>query len=384
MRRNFVKTQEEYESDLYEKHPAYKLLSKYNGAHKRVEILCDKGHHWFVDASDALRNNCGECYKRFKYNQKTNDDFISELVNKCIPVIPLEEYKGARKKIKFQCCADKEHIFEKSPSELLHKSKGCPFCNTIKGAEKHRVNSLKHDNLFSNVHPKLISLLEDKSLADKYSFGSTKVVSWICPTCQSQIQKSFKSVSHSGLQCSYCSNWQSYPNNFMYSVLMQLGIEFQREFCPKWADRKRYDFYFSYQGKEYIVEMDGGFHYVQTNLEYSDLKTVQKTDSLKDSLAKEYEIEMIRINCFYYRINERFNFIKENVLKSRLGSIFDLSTVDFSKADKYACIPSYSKVAELWNSGMQDFSEIAKILKYNIASIYRIFKKCKELNLINE
>lgn len=93
---------------------------------------------------------------------------------------------------------------------------------------------------------------------------------------------------------------------------------------------------------------------------------------------------MIRINCFYDRVEDRCNFIKKNILISELNTIFDLTNIDFQRADKYACIPAYTKVSELWNSGVHDFSEIAEILKYNITSIYRIFKKCKELNLIKE
>lgn len=49
-------------------------------------------------------------------------------------------------------------------------------------------------------------------------------------------------------------------------------------------------------------------------------------------MAKEHGIEMIRINCYYSRLE----YIKKNILKSKLAELFDLSDFDWGKCDEKA------------------------------------------------
>ena len=72
--------------------------------------------------------------------QKTNEQYIKELKNINPNVIPLEEYKGAKNKIKHQCdiCG---HIWEVTPSHLLCGTH-CPNCdNKLRSKKIHKKQS---------------------------------------------------------------------------------------------------------------------------------------------------------------------------------------------------------------------------------------------------
>ena len=159
------KTHEEFVQELGIAHPTYKMIGKYQNAKTKVDILCDKGHLWQPTPTDALRCSCGECNKLFKYNQKTTDDLIRELKEKEIKAFPLEEYKGAREKILFQCLECEDHKFQSSPDNLLNKTQRCPICASKDGGEKHRRTLLTKNNMFANVHPEYVDCLVDKNNA---------------------------------------------------------------------------------------------------------------------------------------------------------------------------------------------------------------------------
>ena len=85
-------------------------------------------------------------------------------------------------------------------------------------------------------------------------------------------------------------------------------------------------------------------------------------DKYKQDLAIEHGIKVIRIDCNYYGIYQRKDYITENIKKSEINSILDLSTVNYDEADIFALQPSYKRVCEMWDSGVHDLNEIAKNL----------------------
>ena len=108
-----------------------------------------------------------------------------------IKAFPLEEYKGAREKILFQCLECEDHKFQSSPDNLLNKTQRCPICASKDGGEKHRRTLLTKNNMFANVHPEYVDCLVDKNNAYEYSYGSNKIVSWLCPNCNKIFEKPF-------------------------------------------------------------------------------------------------------------------------------------------------------------------------------------------------
>ena len=377
------KTHEEFVQELGIAHPTYKMIGKYQNAKTKVDILCDKGHLWQPTPTDALRCSCGECNKLFKYNQKTTDDLIRELKEKEIKAFPLEEYKGAREKILFQCLECEDHKFQSSPDNLLNKTQRCPICASKDGGEKHRRTLLTKNNMFANVHPEYVDCLVDKNNAYEYSYGSNKIVSWLCPDCNKIFEKPFCEIDRNGFSCPFCSKWKSYPNNFMSSILQQLKIDFIPEYSPDWIKPRKFDFYFMLNNQEYIIEMDGAFHYIERQKSQMTLDEVLSIDKYKQDLAIEHGIKVIRIDCNYYGIYQRKDYITENIKKSEINSILDLSTVNYDEADIFALQPSYKRVCEMWDSGVHDLNEIANQFKVDYTTVLRCLKYGEELGICN-
>ena len=132
--------------------------------------------------------------------------------------------------------------------------------------------------------------------------------------------------------CHACSKSRSYPNKFVYWFLKQTGIEFVSEYSPEWSGRYRYDFYFKNHDVEYVIEVDGLDHFNEHTRNDKTLEDILKIDRMKDDMAREHQLRMIRLDCRYSNRDYIINSIK----KSELSSIFDLSQIDWNK-----CISSW-------------------------------------------
>ena len=110
--------------------------------------------------------------------------------------------------------------------------------------------------------------------------------------------------------------------------------------------------FISKDNKKYIVEMDGGLGHGNRTYTKSDKSKDEllDIDKIKDLLAKEHDIEVIRINCDYGS-NDRYSFILNEVLNSKLSSILNLSLIDFKKSNILSQQSLLLKTVELWNDG---------------------------------
>lgn len=138
---------------------------------------------------------------------------------------------------------------------------------------------------------------------------------------------------HSG-SCKACSMSRSYPSKFVYWFLKQLGLEFVTEFSPEWSGRYRYDYYFkTNNGDEYVIEVDGLDHYNEnTRNDRLTLDNIQAVDEMKESLAHDHGISMIRLDCRYSNRDYIVNSIKSSIL----SELFDLNNIDWN-----LCIKSF-------------------------------------------
>lgn len=244
---------------------------------------------------------------------------------------------GRRKHYKCRCLKDGyEYIISEAD---FKKSKGCPVC-----AGK-RVFVGYND--LATTNPEIIKFLFNKEDGYKYTKGSSKFIWAMCPHCgYKKYIKIEELVYNNGLLCPQCSDGFSYPNKFAYNVFKQLHkqyISYDSEYSPDWAGRMRYDNHIVLKdGRELIVEMDGGFHYNDFG------KRSAQNDKIKDFLANEHGITIIRINCFYNKIIDRFNFIKNNFINS-LKQYFDLSNVDWDFANESGISNRLIKIVNYYN-----------------------------------
>ena len=268
---------------------------------------------------------------------------IGDIVNDVIVLEQLyiksnrKNQKGKTKHYRCKCLKDG---YEYIVLEVeLKNSKGCPVC-----AGK-RV--LVGYNDLATTNPEIIKYLLNKEDGYKYTKGSHKFIWAVCPHCG--YKKSIKVeelVYNNGLLCPKCSDGFSYPNKFAYNVFKQLHeqyISYDSEYSPNWAGRMRYDNHIILKdGQELIVEMDGGFHYN----EYG--KWAAQNDAIKDSLAEEHGIKVIRVNCFYNQIINRFNLIKNNFING-LKQYFDLSYVDWESANESGISNKLIEIVNYYN-----------------------------------
>lgn len=366
------KTQEEYEAQIKEKAPHIIVRGKYSGNRTKIEHYCLKHKvAWDVSPFNFLQhpNGCRECQKevlnRFiDTRRKSDEQFKNEVVALGTGIVPMGEYIGNRDSMPFMC--NLGHVWISTPHDVL-EGYGCPYCSG------QRI--LIGFNDLWTTDPEIAAMLCDPKVGYEVSRGSNKEVEWICKYCGKHKFASVKQVITYGLGCIMCSDSISYPNKFIRALLSQFDeCLFIPEWNPEWAGKYKYDIYLVYNNREYIVEMDGGIGHGCI-----DFKTGNKDtnglyrDTIKDQLAKEHNIEVIRIDCDYKDIKYRFEYIKQSTLNSKISKIFDLSFVDWDKCNKEALKNLHMEAAKLYESGLS-IRDISIILRVSYSSVYNWLK----------
>lgn len=203
---------------------------------------------------------------------------------------------------------------------------------------------------------------------------STKKFYYMCPNCGYENFKSAKSIYENGIICDRCSDNISYPEKIMFNILSQLKINFEREYCPNWIKPRRYDFYLL--DYKIIIEMDGGLGHGNQDNKYSTIKEQIEIDNYKDKMALKHGLYVIRINS----LESNIDYIKENICKSNLQYIFDLSNIDWVKADISSSKSVMMEICNLWNKGY-DMNAICKTVKLSRNRVILWLKKCAKYNM---
>lgn len=272
------------------------------------------------------------------------------------------QYIGTSNPIECHCNI---HNVEWNPLPInLLRGSGCHYCwgkRTIVG----------YNDMWT-TRPDIASLLQNPEDGYKYTFGSNEKAWFNCPDCGTPSLKKICNVSHHNFGCQHCSDSVSYPNKFGRALLDQLPIdEYDYEYQPNWAKPYYYDNHFWYNGVEYILEMDGDFHFKEQQVSRNTLEQVQARDRLKDKLAFEHGICMIRIEC----IKSDMNYIRANILKSELNNIFDLSNIDWDLCDQKAQKNILKEACRLYMSNSYTLKEIGEILQVHPATVGKYLQR---------
>lgn len=209
--------------------------------------------------------------------------------------------------------------------------------------------------------------------AKRYMKLSMKRLFFKCPYCnrvkhnETTIQQLYKVGKISCI----CQDGMSLPEKIMYYLLLQnksTSNNFKYQYSPKWCqfylnNKKRngiYDFYFKNKCNDYLIEMDGNFHY-EKHFKGKSVEKQKEIDLQKDRLAKENNMTIIRIDCR----QSNFEYVKQNILKSELFSILNLNVInwDFIKENCHKNI--VNMVCVDYANGLKDTSELSK--KYHIS-----------------
>lgn len=231
-----------------------------------------------------------------------------------------------------------------------------------------------------------------EEIAKKYNSQSNKSIYPICNICgnkKSNKMKISEIYRYKGFKCEICNDSISYCEKLLYIILKQLSINFITQYSKtnsKWCNKYRYDFYFEKDGQEYIIETHGKQHYEEKgrNSNWSPLKEIQENDKNKKELAIYNGIKeenYIVIDC---RKSE-LEYIKNNILQSRLKDIFNLNDIGWEKCESYARNNTLIKeTCEIKNKNNNlTTMQIAKIIKHTQQAVIKWLKIGTKLGWCN-
>lgn len=227
----------------------------------------------------------------------------------------------------------------------------------------------------------MVELGVSEENAKKHTHGSRNKIAVTCPDCKKTRIIRISDVYNKHTILCNCSDKISYPNKFSYSLLKQLseiyGFEhLEHEYSPEWIKRKRYDNYFIYNGKQYILEMDGGWHKVDNKISGQTVEQSKEIDDYKDKMARDHNIEVIRIDCE----KSELEFIKQNILNSKLSELFDLLKIDWTKCEKFALSNRIKEACTFKRNNPNIVTkEIAEIMGITYQTVIMYLKKGNNL-----
>lgn len=284
--------------------------------------------------------------------------------------IEILDYKMKNQRLNLKC---NNKLFELATTDIL----SCKIGNVIgKWNTDHlyKIGDILHTNHC------IIEIVECFRKYEKSHKGNMKWYKYKCTGCGwegGEIRENDLKTKKKG-SCPKCGDGNSYPNKIGFNILEQLEVIFKCEYSPDWIKPKRYDFYFILHNKEYIVEMDGGFHNKHNYMNGQTADEINRLDNHKEKLANQHGIKVIRIDC---RKSE-LDYIKNNTIDSLLSSLFNLDKINWQECHKYASTSRIYKVAEIYNSNKKlTPKDISVIMNVSSVSARKYLRIAHELNL---
>lgn len=172
-----------------------------------------------------------------------------------------------------------------------NRSTGCPFCTSKRVCE--------HNNL-AYLQPELMKEWDydkNKIAPDKYSQFTLAKVWWICS--DNRNHKWRASISHRSSKsgCPFCKS--SKGERYIVSILRSFNIPYEREWNHPNLGNKRFDFYFTYNNKIWIIEYDGIQHFKYNDFYHrnkEDFIHRQQIDKIKSFAIINSGYNLIRID----------------------------------------------------------------------------------------
>ena len=132
------KTQEEFESEVHQRHPTINVLEQYVDARIKILFECTVcGYQWLSSPDNLLHHRgCPRCTltSRGKKRRKTNEQFLKEMEIRHPELIINSEYISSE--IKVNCtCTICGYTNNYAPARLTHGDGGCFICGNRKISE---------------------------------------------------------------------------------------------------------------------------------------------------------------------------------------------------------------------------------------------------------
>lgn len=347
------------------------------GASEKVWWLCDKGHEWKSSIySRSYGHGCPFCVN-LKIDKSNSLFTIKPKVAKYWhetkngDLTPHNVSCGSGQKVWWKCDCGKDYEMT-----VVHrvKTSACPNCTQFIFMASKGVDDMWTTN------PDLASLLANPEDGYKYTQSSGKKVDWKCPDCGEIIKdKKISHIKNRMFKCHICNDGMSFPERIIYNLLLKLNLDFIHDKTITWSFDRRYDFYLPFYNT--IIEIHGKQHYKEMfkNIGGRTLEEEQENDRLKEKLAKENGIE------HYIVIDARhsdFEYIKINIMKSTIGKLFDIDSIDWDKINKKSQSSLLFKICDLWNEGCS-IKKISNELSKDRNTITKYLKVANTLSFVD-
>jgi len=292
-------------------------------------------------------------------------------------ISPKDVSHGSNKPYWFKCLDNSEHVSEQKN------------INTFTNGKQVTINCHQCDSI-STTYPHMLTFLVNEEDGVKFSVGSDKKTLLKCPNCGYEKLKNVYDWLNKGFGCPKCSDGVSYPNKFMFNILEQIQIlknvkVFETEKTFDWLiynfkekERKgKLDFYLIINDQNYGIEMDGGFHSKDNNMNGQTKEESKYIDNEKDRLCREHDVTVIRIDSS----KSEMDWIKNSIMSSRFPILlgFKSEDIDWLKCHEWACNSLVKVVCDMRMRENKSNIEISSELKLHVSTIIRYLKQGVEL-----
>lgn len=234
-------------------------------------------------------------------------------------VISMFREKGVRK-YECKCLTCKETSTKQEDS--LKRGVGCKFCDG-----KEVAVGL---NDMATTAPWMMKYLSNINDAYKYARNSNQYIMFKCPDCDDEKSNKPNNIYNNGFKC-VCADVGVYTEKVVLNTLKCLNVSFKHRVTFDWSLSREYDFYI--EDLNMIIECHGEQHYRQTNIGEKTYEEIHENDLLKFDLSVINGIEyFVIIDCQ----QSKFEYIKENLVKSMLSEIYDFSKIDWTEVERLA------------------------------------------------
>jgi hypothetical protein len=219
--------------------------------------------------------------------------------------------------------------------------------------------------------------------AKKHTSCSTYKINVTCPYCKKTKNKKISDIHNAKTIGCSCSDGKSYLSKYLHDLLTQLNIKFETEVKYKWniyktLDNKIHkasiDFVISYKERQIPLEADGAFHRKDNDMNGQTKEESEYIDKQRDCNCLKYlDEETIRISDV--------GNIKDNILNSKLSTMFNLSSIDWYKCERFALSNFANNVCGYWNNKkeFETTADLSRIFCVSSPTIRKYLKKGNEL-----
>lgn len=291
-----------------------------------------------------------------------------QTLRKMNPDLIILSYTNTKSKAKFKCLKCNK-IFTRTPDNMKLRNGKCPYCERKIGNNKKV--SIKE------IRPDLEKWFINEFDFYTYGISSKKIVEFKCPDCGEEFKEKISNFCKRKNLCPNCYKDNiSRPNKFLRAFLNEVKdqlIQKDLEWNPDWGEKYLWDAHIITKDNiEVTIEMQGEQHYHETSWGRHDYQL--KRDKDKMELSQKVNIEQINIDCS----NTHYDFITQEILKSKLNKILDLSKVNWEKIYEESS-RNYTKiVSDLYKQG-KTISDISRELYLDRHSISKMLKDAKEI-----